>query len=80
MSIKRFSAVRLALCCLGFLWLGAEPAYAQLKGDKPFLNKREMLQRFDFWDNQDWEWYEETFPSLNALTKTLRSPTIIVGT
>ncbi|MCU0713716.1 MAG: hypothetical protein MUC43_16780, partial [Pirellula sp.] len=26
------------------------------------LNKREMLQRFDFWDNQDWSWYEENIP------------------
>ncbi len=26
------------------------------------LNKKEMLQRFDFWDNQDWAWYEENIP------------------
>lgn len=71
MSMKRFSAVRLAFCCLGFLWLGAEPARAQLKGDKPFLNKREMLQRFDFWDNQDWEWYEENIPFFECPDKDI---------
>ena len=26
------------------------------------LNKQEMLQRFDFWDNQDWDWYVDNIP------------------
>lgn len=33
---------------------------------QPILDKQKMLDRFDFWNNQDWEWYKENIPFLET--------------
>lgn len=35
------------------------------------LNKSEILHRFDFWANQDWNWYEQNIPFLETPDKDI---------
>lgn len=35
------------------------------------LNKQKILQSFDFWDNQDFEWYKENIPFFDSPDKEL---------
>ena len=37
-------------------------AFAFIKANAQVLDKREVLDRFKFWHNQDWDWYIEHIP------------------
>nr|MCU0721917.1 hypothetical protein [Pirellula sp.] len=49
---------RVASCSV-LVWL-----FCGVTGDAQaqILNKKEVLQRYDFWDNQDWDWYADNIP------------------
>jgi hypothetical protein len=35
-------------------------------GPGPLLDTRAILESFDWWDNRDWDWYEETIPFFDS--------------
>ena len=53
-SLVVFAALATTLTACG------EPAF------KPVLNSQEVLERFDWWDNRDWDWYAENIPFFDS--------------
>jgi hypothetical protein len=39
----------------------------------PVLNPREVLESFDWWDNQDWDWYVENIPFFDSPNEELNA-------
>jgi esterase/lipase superfamily enzyme len=44
------------LFILGLMLAFINDAHSQV------LDKQKMLDRFDFWQNKDWDWYKENIP------------------
>ncbi|XZE18945.1 MGH1-like glycoside hydrolase domain-containing protein [Pirellulaceae bacterium SH449] len=58
-GLSRSLASGLIACVVALLFVQVSNAQPS---DSPLLDKSEILKRFDFWDNQDWNWYKENIP------------------
>ncbi|MCG2588957.1 MGH1-like glycoside hydrolase domain-containing protein [Rhodohalobacter sulfatireducens] len=56
-----FGIATAALMLLGFISI----AHCQTK-QSSILDKQEILDRYSWWDNQDWDWYKENIPFFDS--------------
>lgn len=47
---------------LAALWLPALLVGCRPGGSPPLLDRQEVLERFSWWDNRDWDWYRKHIP------------------
>ncbi len=58
----------LLICLAG---IGADIHVGHAQNPSSILNKQQILGRFDWWDNSDWDWYKNNIPFFDSPDSTI---------